>query len=111
MFRKTLIWTLVTGERHPSLIDDDHVFETSRPIIHELFPGITYGCKTGLTIVMLTYGIPVLQKLFPELKKSQSNEISDTDTIDTIEPFLATSGNEWEKNPRWRKRFKELIAA
>ncbi len=108
--KKALIWTILKGEYHRSLKEEDKQIAASMPILTALFPGITYYSMSGFHTVMVNYGKPALKKLFPEILTLRETEVSIEETIEII-PFLSSKGYEWEDDPNWKEEFSRLIAA
>ncbi len=108
MLKKAIIWGLINGSLHYSLNNEERKIDTLIPILSSLFPGINYYSITGFNTVMNNYGVPVLKKKFPELENVLPEDISGEDTVEITE-FLPSKGYEWQDNPQWSEKFKELI--
>ena len=109
-FKKTLIWSCITGEPHPSLNKKEQTIEGVMPLIEALFPGVNYYSITGFNQVMRECVVPALKKQFPQMKSSSTENIKAKERVEVTQ-FLPSKGYEWQDSLRWQAEFKKLLAA
>lgn len=108
--KKIVLWSFIKEIEHPSLERmEDLKIANLTPILEELFPGINYYSIHGFNRVMNEYGIPAINKLFPEIKDLEHHQIKKDDVIDINKPFLPSKGYEWQTDPSWKIKFDDLI--
>lgn len=108
-FNKTLIWSAVNKDYHPSIKDDEKTISTWMPLVKALFPGINYYCMSGFGQVFDGYVKPVLNKLFPELATLPAENCSDSETVE-IEAFLPSDGYQHLGDPSWKQNLQKKLS-
>ncbi len=108
--KKAIAWSYVNKENHPSLIGEERTIAGLMPVLDALFPGINYYSISGFAMVNNGYAIPVMEKLFPELKGVGAENSSLEGEVE-IKEFLPSKGYEWQDNPSWQDKFKQLLSA
>ena len=109
-FRKALVWSLVTGEEHPSLTEKERTIEGVIPLVQALFPGVNYYSITGFGQVMRECVAPVLEKRFHQMKSLSAADIKAGERVE-VAKFLPSNGYEWQDSAQWRARLTRLLAA
>lgn len=109
-FKKTLVWSLITGQVHPSLDERERTIDGVVPLVQTLFPGANYYSITGFSQILQACVTPALKKLFPELGSLSADDVMIGDAVEVV-PFLASQGYEWQDSPEWADKFDMLMAA
>ena len=107
-YNEAQVWSVINGDNHPALAEDERTIAGYMPLVKELFPGINYFSITGFGQVMNEYVQPVLSKLFPDLVGKPADEISRGRTVN-VEAFLPSKGYEHLDNPKWKKQLEALL--
>ena len=108
-FKKLLVWSLINGRPHRLFTSEEKRPRTAEGIVSALFPGIDYPSKGDFQVVLQHCAVPVLKKLFSELKSVPEDDITAEMTVDITE-FLPSNKYEWKGSLRWRAKLKKLLA-
>ncbi|MDP2651455.1 MAG: hypothetical protein Q8O98_02585 [bacterium] len=109
-FKKTLVWSCITGQPHPSLDKKEQTIEGLIPLVEALFPSVNYYSITGFGQVMKGCVIPTLKKLFPELQSLSAEDIKEGENVEVAQ-FLPSKGYEWQESSKWQAKFNKLLVA
>ncbi len=109
-FKKTLIWSCVTGKEHPLLGKKERTIEGVMPLVDALFPGVNYYSITGFGQVMRECVVPTLKKLFHDLESLSTDDIKAREMVKVVQ-FLPSKGYEWQNSAKWRSKFEKILAA
>jgi hypothetical protein len=107
--KKALVWSLINGGEHPQLTNEDKRISNVMPLLATLFPGINYYSVTGFHAVLRNCALPVLKKMFPDLKSAPAESIQPGDEVQ-VTKFLPSKGYEWQDSARWQRKFAKLLA-
>jgi hypothetical protein len=112
--RTAVVWSLITGARHPSVTKEDSDIDHLMPLIEALFSGIELYTFMGYREfcfydIMNNLVIPVLKKCFSEIRHTSAEGVGAEDEIE-LKVFLSSRGYEWQDDPNWMRRFQELLS-
>jgi hypothetical protein len=111
MYKKALIWSIVTNTWHTSIPNTEKTIEALMPLVEALFPGINYYSISGFNSVMNKCVRPALIKLYGNFGKLSAKDVSETELVEISKPVMPSKGYEWEDDPQWKIGFEQFIAA